>query len=251
MIYLHKILPLFVLPIGITLFLVLAGLRFQRRGLIWGGVAVLWFSSMPAVGRLAVRTAEGWEVRGLPSDAPKADAIVVLSEGRVVSPGKAAVSEWSDADRFFGGVELFKAGKSSLLVFTGAALPWESSTSTEGDILAGYARTMGVPDTQIVQTSRVANTADEAKTVATILRRRFPGSIRPKVLLVTSAFHMQRARTLFERAGMSVIPFPVDFRVPAGARLSVLQFLPSGSGLAQTETALREAYGRLFYFVVK
>jgi hypothetical protein len=60
---------------------------------------------------------------GAAVDASEADAIVVLSEGRVVVPGKAAVSEWSDADRFFGGVELFRAGKSPLLVFTGGAAP--------------------------------------------------------------------------------------------------------------------------------
>ena len=93
MIYLHKILPLFVLPVGITLLLVLAGLRLHRRWLIWSGVAVLWLSSTPFISALAVRATEGWAERGLATDAPKADAIVVLSEGRVVAPGKAAVSE--------------------------------------------------------------------------------------------------------------------------------------------------------------
>lgn len=84
MIYLHKILPLFVLPVGITLLLVLAGLRLRRRALIWGGVAVLWLSSTPLISGLAVRAAEGWAERGLAADTPEADAIVVLSEGRVV-----------------------------------------------------------------------------------------------------------------------------------------------------------------------
>src|ERR1019366_2898334 len=49
MIYLHKILPLFVLPVGITLLLVLAGLRLRRRGLIWSGMAVLGLSSTPFI----------------------------------------------------------------------------------------------------------------------------------------------------------------------------------------------------------
>jgi len=39
--YLHKILPLFVLPVGITLLLVLAGLRLRRGPLIWSGRAQL------------------------------------------------------------------------------------------------------------------------------------------------------------------------------------------------------------------
>ena len=49
MIYLHKILPVFVLPVGITLVLVPAGVRFRRRWLIWSGVAVLWLSSTPCI----------------------------------------------------------------------------------------------------------------------------------------------------------------------------------------------------------
>ena len=71
------------------------------------------------------------------------------------------------------------------------------------------------------------------------------------MLLVTSAFHMPRARRLFERAGVSVIPFPVDFKVSAGGALSALDFLPTGAALRQTEMAMREGYGRLFYFVVR
>ncbi len=73
MIYLHRILPLFVLPVGITLLLVLAGLLLRRRVLIWSGAAILWLSSTPLVGGLAVRTAEMWKERGLAIDAPAAD----------------------------------------------------------------------------------------------------------------------------------------------------------------------------------
>ena len=255
MIYLHKILPLFVLPVGITLLLVLAGLRLRRRSLIWSGLAVLWLSSTPVISGLAVRVAEGCAERGLAADASEADAIVVLSEGRVVAPGKAAVSEWGDADRFFGGVELFKAGKSPLLVFTGGAAPWEPNAALEGDVLAGYAKTLGVPDGHILKTPRVTDTAEEAQAVAMLLRGRFSGPNwrggAPRILLVTSAFHMPRARVLFERAGLSVIPFPVDFQVSAGGHMSVLAFLPTAGALAQTELAMREGYGRLFYLVVR
>ncbi len=187
MIYLHKIFPVFVLPVGITLLLVLAGLRFRRRSLIWSGVAVLWLSSTPFISALAVRVAEGWAERGSAANAPEADAIVVLSDGRVLAPGKASVSEWRDANRFFGGVELFKAGRSPLLVFTGGAAPWEPNAALEGDVLAEYAKGIGVPDGQIVTTRRVTNTEEEARAVAMLLRGRFSGpSWRgglPRVLL--------------------------------------------------------------------
>lgn len=255
MMYLHQILPWFVLPIGITFILVLAGLRFRRRWLLWIGLAVLWLSSMPLIGRFASRAIEGSAVRGRAADAPESDAVVVLSEGRTVAPGPAAVSEWNDGDRFFGGVELIKAGKAPLLVFTGGAAPWDSDSRPEGEILAGYARAMGVTRSQILITTRVTSTAEEAEAVVTLLRGRSPIPAspprRPRVLLVTSAYHMSRARRLFERAGIAVTPYPVDFKTLGGTTISVFDFFPTGAALDRTETAMREGYGRLFYLLFK
>lgn len=255
MIYLHKILPIFLLPVGVTLLLVLAGLWLRRRALIWTGVAVLWLSSTPLLSGLMVRAVEGWAERGQATDASEADAIVVLSGGRVVAPGKAAISEWGDADRFFSGVELFRARKAPLLVFTGGCVPWEPKVVPEGELLAGYAKAMGVPADGIVTTGPVTSTAEEAGAVAALLRERRSApadrGAAPRVLLVTSAFHMARARRLFERAGLTVTPFPVDFQLSAGGGVNVTDLLPTAAALKQTEMAWREMYGRLFYFVVR
>ena len=246
---------MFGLPIGITILLVLAGLFWRRRWLIWGGLAVLWSCSTPIASRLTVRAAEGWAERGLAANAPQADAIVVLSEGRIVAPGKSAVSEWNDADRFFGGIELFTAKKAPLLVFTGGASPWDPGAPLEGDVLSGYAKAMGVPDANILTTPRVTNTAEEARAVATLLRARFSEPTwrggPARLLLVTSAFHMSRARRLFKQAGMTVIPFPVDFKVSTGRSMTLLDFLPTAEALQQTEMAIREVYGRLYYLIVR
>ncbi len=238
-----------------SILLVVIGLRMRRRSLIWSGLAVLWLSSTPLVSRYAIRTAEGWAERGVVADAAAADAIVVLSEGRVLAPGKATVSEWNVADRFFAGVDLYQAKKAPLLVFTGGATSRRSRAPLEGEVLAGLAVRMGVPDGHVAQTSRVVNTAEEAQAVATLLRGRVSGPLlgsgSSRVLLVTSAFHMPRARLLFARTGLIVIPFPVDFKVSAGGTLSLLDLLPNAGALAQTELAMREGYGRLYYAVVR
>ena len=200
-----------------------------------------------------VRALERGAERWLAADAPVADAIVVLSAGRVIAAGKAAVSEWGDADRYFGGLELFRAGKAPLLVFTGGVAPWEAGASPEGEILAGYAKAMGVSAERIAITGRVMSTAEEAVAVAKLLRERrsVPASQGAplRVLLVTSAFHMPRARRLFERTGLAVAPFPVDFRSSRGVHITVLDFLPTAAALGQTEFSMREMYGRLFYLV--
>jgi uncharacterized SAM-binding protein YcdF (DUF218 family) len=253
-IYLNKLLPIFILPVGITLLLLLFGLLSKRRLLISFASIVLWFSSMPLVSNFMVRSAEGWAERIAAIDAPQADAIVVLSSGRIVAPGSAGVSEWSDANRFFGGVELFKAGKAPFLIFTGGWAPWEPKAKLEGDILIKYTEALGVPLVNMRSTNSVVNTKGEAKAVAESFAKpsnKITSSVgETKILLVTSAFHMKRAQTLFELEGMQVIPFPVDFRVSASRELSILDFIPGAAALSMTEMALREYYGRLFYWLM-
>ncbi|MDA1095486.1 MAG: YdcF family protein [Acidobacteria bacterium] len=245
MFLLSKLLPLFVLPLGVCLILILWGLFRRRRGFIWAGVVVLLISSNPFVGRYAIRSAEGWAERRPVAQLATADAVVVLSAGRAVAPGPDAVSEWGDANRFFGGVEVFKAGKAPLLVFTGAWISWQPDAPREGDVLRTYAEAFGVPADNILVTDVVANTADEAREVLVVLGPRT--AQLPRVILVTSAFHMPRAAAQFRAAGMTVDPFPVDFWFSAGTRTTALDFFPSVGALQQTHTALRELYGRAYY----
>ncbi|MDA1306913.1 MAG: YdcF family protein [Acidobacteria bacterium] len=247
MFLLSKLLPLFVLPLGVSLMLILWGLVRRRRGFVWAGVVVLLISSNPFVGRYAMRSAEGFAERRPVADVVPADAIVVLSAGRVVAPGPDGVSEWIDANRFFGGVELFAAGKAPVLVFTGASLPWDWEVASEGHVLRDHAERVGVPRDRIVVTDVVTNTADEAREVRTVLAPRLSGP--PTVVLVTSAFHMPRAAGLFTAAGMVVDPFPVSFWFSVDRQMTVLDFVPSVSALSQTHTALRELYGRAFYWL--
>ena len=254
MIYLHKILPVFLLPTGLTLELVLAGLLLRRKALIWAGVLVLWVGSTPLVSNLAMRAVEGWAMRDLAANAQEADAIVVLSAGRTQAPGNAEVSEWADADRFFAGVELYTAGKAPLLVFTAGWARWDADVSVENDVLFQYAQELGIPGDRLLTTAEVINTDSEARAVAVLLRNMRGNPLnkasRPRILLVTSAFHMRRASMLFNRAGLDTVPFPVDFQASDVGQVNLLSFLPNAGSLAQTERALRELYGTLYYLVI-
>ena len=252
-ILLHKLIPVFFLPVGFTVVMILWGLLSKRRFLIMLASFVLLLSSTSLFSNFMMRSAEGWMERTLAIDALRADAIVVLSGGRVTAPGVSNVSEWSDADRFFGGLELFQAGKAPLLVFTGGRSPWELNAKTEGDILINYAEALGIPLANMQSTSAVVNTAEEAKVVSELLfnyaSKTNKSDQKLKILLVTSAFHMQRAKKLFELENLQVIPFPVDFKVSASRKFSILELLPSAVSLSMTELALRELYGRGFYWI--
>jgi uncharacterized SAM-binding protein YcdF (DUF218 family) len=192
MMYLHTILPIFVLPTAITLLLVVIGLVLRRRVLCWMGVVVLWLASTPLVGDAIMRATEGWQGRQPPSAMSVGQAIVVLSEGRVQPPGDSTVSEWMDADRFYGGVALYKANKAPLLIFTGGWSPWQPNAKSEGEVLIGYAMDLGIPRDHMLTTAKVVSTDEEARAVADLLAARVGSNAAPRVLLVTSAFHMRR-----------------------------------------------------------
>ncbi len=101
-------------------------------------------------------------------------------------------------------------------------------------------------------TPLVVNTAQEAIAIRKLLQGVDHSAVSPRILLVTSAFHMRRAQRLFERQGLKVVPFPVDFQARgqwAGPvwRDPTQWLLPTASALDGTSRALREWLGRLVY----
>lgn len=245
---LSKVLPLLVLPLGIAMVLLVAALLLnrRRRWLEIAALALLGLFSTGLVEQLLWRCVESPWQRTAVSSAPKAQAIVVLSGGRHGAPGADRVSEWHDPDRFLSGVSLFKAGRAPRLLFTGGQSPYQRGLAPEGTLYLQDAEALGVPLSAMASTSTVGHTAEEARAVRALL----PGRDR-RILLVTSAFHMRRAQRLFEREGLTVIPFPVDFQARASWAGSVwrdpLMWLPSSGSLHGSSRALREWIGRLVY----
>jgi uncharacterized SAM-binding protein YcdF (DUF218 family) len=162
MIILSKALPFFLMPLGVTTALVLAGVVLRRRLLSLAGVLVLRVAAMPVISNPFIRMIEGHAVRMAAEDMPGADAIVVLSGGRVTAPGDPPVSEWNDADRFFGGIALLQVGKAPLLVFTDGWTPWQPDMPSQGRAMQQHALDMGVRPESLRVTGRVKNTAAEA-----------------------------------------------------------------------------------------
>ena len=250
-IYLNKLLPLLALPSGLLLLLLAVALLWRRRWPVWLALCLFWLGSTPWVSDHLLRWCEANAVRITASSLPRAQAIVVLSEGRTLAPGTTGTSEWNDGDRFWGGIELYRAGKAPWLVFTGGWVPWQSELALEGEVLKVWAKSQGVPDSAIQVTGKVTNTAEEAAAVAALLPKLASiGGTRPRtILLVTSAFHMPRAQRLFQHAGLEVLPYPVDFKVSAGESFNAMKLLPSADAWRLTEMAWRELLGRAYYTV--
>ena len=177
------------------------------------------------------------------------DGIVVLSSGRPKPPGNSKIIEWGDPDRFLAGINLYRANKSNRLIFTGGINPLYPGLPPEGNIYIKEAISLGIPKKDLFTTYSVTNTFQEAKAVKKILNNEISSS-RKEIILVTSAFHMKRAKKVFEREGIVVLPYPVDFKSSKSLSSSLrnpLKWVPSSSSLSRNSSAIREIIGRIIY----
>ena len=178
-----------------------------------------------------------------------ADGIVVLSTGRHLPPGNTKIIEWQDPDRFLAGINLYKANKSNRLIFTGGVNPFDSNLPPEGDIYINEAILMGIPKEDLYTTYPVLNTLQEAGAIKKLLNQEI-SSKQKKIILVTSAFHMKRAKKVFEKEGIIVFPYPVDFKSEksfSSILKNPIKWMPSAYHLNESSKAIREFIGRIIY----
>lgn len=246
MIYLHKILPSLLLPVLLFILILIIGLIRKKKSIVYTAIGFIYVASTPIFSGNFFKLVEGIEYRKPISTLEQADAIVVLSGMLEINEvGDSSYIEWGDPDRFFGGIDLFKAGKGQQLVFTGGKMPWSKAKKTEGEVLREYAISNGIPFEKIRVTKDVQNTADEAAAIKELI-----GSGK-RIILVTSAFHMYRAQRLFENKGFVVIPYRVDYKAAENSVLTVMDFLPNAGSLQLTESGMREIIGRVYYLILK
>ena len=242
MIYLHKLLPLFIMPIVVFLGLILICNYKGYKKLIYLFSILFYIISTPIFSNFIMKIVEGEYKYQKLENLDKVDAIVILGGMlKIYEFENNYTVEWQDPDRFFKGIELYNSFKSDKIVFTGGKSPFNMITVSEGSVLKNYALKYGVLDEDIIVTKDVLNTYDESLAVSEVLGE------NKTVILVTSAFHMKRAKLLFEQQGVKIIPYKVDYKSSINSRLYFIDFIPNSLALKKTEIALRELLGRLYY----
>ena len=244
MIYLHKLLPLIVSPLGLLIALMLLALVFRRQWPVYVALMVLLVCSFPLTARSIWVGLESEYQYQPPTRVPQADAVLVLGGmlgGFETEDGY--VTEWGDPDRFFVGLQLVKLGKADRLIFTRGQMPW-SDSPPEGELLKQKALEMGISPQQILLTSIVSNTAEEASAVKGLMAENGLN----KIILVTSSFHLPRAKLLFDRSGVETYPYPTDFKA-SSRDVTWLHFIPSADAFRDTSSGIREYIGRLYYLL--
>lgn len=254
--FLSKLLPLLVYPLGLSMVLLVVALIFlQRRpklarGAIATSLALLWLSSTPLLRNALVGSLER---QNLPTDLPTADVILVLG-GATKSANfpRPWVDVSEEGDRVIHAARLYQQGKAPKILLSGGRIPWQGDGAPESADMAELLELMGVPASAILQEPDSLNTRQNAVNSQVILKRENLN----RILLVTSALHMPRSLRIFRKLGMDVTPAPTDFLIAedesrsrgrSASQARLLGLLPQAENLQPTTRALKEYIGLWVY----
>ena len=243
MIYINKILPIIVSPLGLIIILLFFGVFRKRMLPSMIALILLIILSLPIVSRQLIKFLEQGYTLISPNNVDTADTVIVLSGMiRTIKQNNEIYYEFSDAvDRVFAGIELLKLNKAQKIILTRGKLPW-SVGDPEGEFLAEFIQSQGINPNRILLSEIVQNTNEEAKAISRMLPK------NSEVILVTSAFHMPRAVKVFQNQNLKVIPYAVDFRSSV-KEINIIDFLPQASAFKDSNFYFREIIGRAYYSI--
>lgn len=172
------------------------------------------------------------------------DAIVMLGGATLEGPSSARqITELNDAgDRLtttlwlaqaYPTAKIFISGGSGLLIDEGEP----EATTAERFFLA-----FGIAQNRLVLEDGSRNTEENVANTKGLLGESADGTI----VLVTSAFHMPRSVGIFEKAGISVIPWPTDYRTP-GPQGFGFQIANPVQNVNVSTAAIKEWVGLVIY----
>ncbi len=217
--------------------------RRQWRALLLPGSAwlVLTLTAATALPHLLLA---GLESRWPPVDVatlPECDAIIVLGGGLDPSRNEpAGLHLKGGADRLFTGLMLAKKGKGRLIVMGGGSSETTTGTESEADAAKLWVEAWQLSPVPVQSLGPCLDTHDEAVKVAALAVKHG----WKRVALVTSAYHMTRARAVFEVAGTAVVPVPCNYLSATlrGQRANWVS-VPNATSLTLFEAWMHEIVG--------
>jgi len=244
---LYQIVKRMMLPPAFILLMLIAGFalglwRFRRLGRVVLALSILFFYllSIAPTADLLVGPLESRYQPLSPERVPRIGTLVVLSGGASATNDLPLSSRLtsSSTKRVLEALRLYDLmDKPTIVISGGSGNPFVevSEAALMGELLLN----LRIPERHLLIEGNSSNTFENAAGV-----QRLP--LKPPLILITSASHMDRALRVFKVLGMTPLPAPCDYR----ARWSVgdpLRFLPSEGALAVSTAAIYEYVGTFWY----
>ena len=249
---LKKILLQFFMPLPFSLALCVAGLallwftRRQKAGklLTTVGVVLLTLSSYGFVSDLLIGRLERQNsplILSTQADLktqPPIKWIVVLGGGNLSDtrrPGKSYLTAAS-LFRVVEGIRIYRESPGARLIVSGGPT---NNAIPEAETMAQVAESLGVPKQDVVLDPVSKDTEAQAHRIQEMVNGE-------QFILVSSAYHLPRALSLFRSLGLNPLAAPVDYRT-GNQGPGPDAFFPGALNVRKSELAIHEDLGLIWY----
>jgi uncharacterized SAM-binding protein YcdF (DUF218 family) len=217
-----------------------------RKKLIVITLLLLFFFGNHAIGNWFMRE---WEYPALPLQETELHEQAIILTGVTIPDllPDDRVYFAKGADRVLHTVQLYKEGKIKRILITGGNGKLIGEGKAEAPLLKKVLVLCGIPDSSIFIEAIAFNTRENALHTKALMDSL---GWKGKSLLVTSAFHMRRAKGCFEKVGLIVTPYPCDYYGGPVKYTPDQWLIPSAGALNQWSLLWHEWIGYVVYKVM-
>lgn len=247
MFFLKKLITPFLLPPGIfVLILSVFGLRALLKKHRKAGLCMLitagclWAVSLPLFA--------DWMMGSLESDVaipdPENTDVILLLGGALYEKAPDLSGTGAPGpdtlERMVTVARLYRRLKVPVVVSGGKVFKTDESIAK---VTRRFLLDLGIPRKDVILEERSRDTYENALYCKVICQKK--GFTNP--LMVTSGYHIKRAKLSFEKVGLDITPFPCAITTWPGKRHGWRSFLPRAGALNTIYAALHEWMGLLYY----
>lgn len=248
--FLSKFFPLLIMPLLISIFINLLNLKKKNNFIYLFSLFLLIFFSNKVTSQYLWQILEKNQLENIKNPIKNHNFAVILG-GAIINEQNNRIN-WIDPDKFYAGLKLLKDKKINQLIVCDGFSPFFKDNLTEGQILKREAKNLGFSSNQIILTKPVMNTIQEVLEIESLLEKY---KIKDqKIILISNAFHMDRATYLLKKKGIETTALPVNFNYEKNKTknfyLSPINYLPNASSLSSSSDALREILAKFIYMKI-
>lgn len=218
----------------------------RKKKALFAGLFLLFFFSNSFIANKAFHAWEGDPV-SLSTLKDYNTAIVLTGVAEYRKGHADRVFFGKGADRVIHTVQLYKLGKVKKILISGGSGALSGEKIAEADQLKLVFRFCGVPDSDIILENQSRNTKESSRYTKSLIDSL---RINGEFLVVTSAFHMPRSVGCFEKAGLKVDAYPVDFYSNDSEIDLEELIIPSVDAISKWTLLIHEIFGFWVYKVM-
>ncbi len=215
-----------------------------KKRLLLASFATLLFFSNPFIFHLF---ASHWEIQSNKS-IQKAEIAVVLGGFASYNEREEQFNFSQSADRLLYAMKLYYDDEIQKVLISGGSGKLLNQKRREAETGFEFVTSLDFPADKILLEATSRNTHENAVSTKKILEQNDFGD--RTILLITSAYHMPRAVRCFEKEGISVIPYPVDYLTDNLSLQPNSIIVPQLHIMSSWEVLLHEWIGVISYWLL-